>query len=80
MAILHHHEKYNGQGYPSQIKSKKIPITSRIISICATYARRYLLNENIDDILAYINSESNISFDPELVKVFTKDIKKTHEI
>jgi len=79
MAILHHHEKYNGQGYPSQIKSKKIPITSRIISICATYARRYLLKHNIEDVLDYIQSESNISFDPELVKVFTKMIKRAHE-
>lgn len=79
LAILHHHEKVNGKGYPSQLKSKHIPITSRIISICATYARRLLLKQDQKDIFAYIREESGISFDPELVKTFINLIERTHE-
>jgi len=80
MAILHHHEKYNGQGYPSQLKSKKIPIASRIISICATYARFALLKQSNHEIINYIQKERGVSFDPELVDAFTKVIQKqTHE-
>ena len=32
--VLHHHERYDGGGYPSGIKGEKIPLGSRIIAIC----------------------------------------------
>ncbi|MCJ7656180.1 MAG: HD domain-containing protein, partial [Candidatus Atribacteria bacterium] len=36
-AIYHHHEKYNGQGYPDGIKSEDIPILARIIAVADAY-------------------------------------------
>ncbi|MCF7923486.1 MAG: diguanylate cyclase [Candidatus Izimaplasma sp.] len=74
-AILYHHEKYNGEGYPSGLKGKDIPLTSRIIAIAATYARKQLLGEKNKVIFAYLNSQRDISFDPELVDEFIKMIK-----
>jgi len=35
--VLHHHEDWNGQGYPNGLKGTDIPIGSRIIRICDTY-------------------------------------------
>ncbi len=70
IAILHHHEKFDGSGYPGKLEGHKIPLASRIISIAATYARRTLLGEKAEDVLKYIVSEKNISFDPELVDEF----------
>lgn len=34
---LHHHEKYNGTGYPSQLKGEDIPLITRMATICDTY-------------------------------------------
>ena len=36
--ILHHHENYDGSGYPDNIKGDMIPIGSRILRICDVYA------------------------------------------
>jgi len=35
--ILHHHERWNGKGYPDRLRGKEIPILSRIISIVDAY-------------------------------------------
>jgi diguanylate cyclase (GGDEF)-like protein/PAS domain S-box-containing protein len=75
LAILYHHEKYNGKGYPAMLKGKQIPITSRIISIAATYARKHLLNESDQMIFNYLNQEKGVSFDPELTEKFIDMIK-----
>lgn len=32
--VLHHHERYDGGGYPAKIQGKQIPLGSRIIAIC----------------------------------------------
>ena len=32
--VLHHHERYDGKGYPSGLKAEEIPVGARIIAIC----------------------------------------------
>lgn len=34
--VLHHHERFDGKGYPGNLKGEKIPLGSRIIAICDT--------------------------------------------
>ncbi|QLY39787.1 PAS domain-containing protein [Hujiaoplasma nucleasis] len=75
MAILHHHEKFNGLGYPAKLEGHKIPLASRMISIAATYSRRMLLGESKENVFSYLEEEKNISFDPELVDDFIGMIK-----
>ncbi len=36
--ILHHHEKYNGEGYPDGLKGEEIPLESRILAIADSFA------------------------------------------
>ena len=73
--ILHHHERYSGEGYPDGIKGDQIPIESRIISIADTYDamtsdRPYRKGMShltaIDEIIRY----KGIQFDPLLVNAF----------
>ncbi|MDA3931965.1 MAG: PAS domain-containing protein [Tenericutes bacterium] len=73
--ILYHHEKYNGKGYPANLKGDEIPLLSRIISVTATYARKKLLDEKQTDIFKYIKSEKGVAFDPILADKFIEMIK-----
>lgn len=71
-SVLHHHEKYNGEGYPGNMKGKEIPLPSRIIAVLATYARKRLLNQSEEEVRAYIDSERLITYDPDIVDEFYK--------
>ncbi|MFP4478016.1 MAG: PAS domain-containing protein [Candidatus Izemoplasmatales bacterium] len=73
--ILYHHEKYNGKGYPANLKADEIPLASRIISVTATYARKKLLGEKEKAIFDYIESEKEKAFDPEIADQFMEMIK-----
>lgn len=73
--IYAHHEKYNGAGFPKGLKGDEIPLGSRIISLCADYEeairnRGFLHYEAIE----YIYGNSGVSYDPEVVSVFTENI------
>jgi len=72
-AIYHHHEKYNGKGYPDGLKSEDIPILARIIAVADAYDamnsdRPYRKKLNKDKILNELKDQSGKQFDPEVVK------------
>ncbi len=73
--ILHHHEHFDGSGYPDQLKGKKIPILARIISIVNSYevmtaGRIYRETISHEEALKEIKQKSGNQFDPELVIKF----------
>ncbi len=72
--VLHHHERYDGGGYPTGIQGKKIPLGSRIIAICDSIDamssnRCYRKAHNMD--FCYQEIEKNLGkmYDPEIGKV-----------
>ena len=72
-AILHHHESWDGSGYPLGLKGEKIPLISRIIAITDTYdvminGRPYKKAVTKEDALAEIERCAGTQFDPELVR------------
>lgn len=75
LGILHHHEKYDGTGYPIGIEGENIDIFGRIISIADVYDaitsdrpyRKALLHSYAAD---FIQHNSGTSFDPQIVNVF----------
>lgn len=71
----HHHEKWNGMGYPDGLKGEEIPLVARIMSIVDVYdaltsKRPYKEPFSHEKSMAIIASNSGRDFDPELVKEF----------
>jgi diguanylate cyclase (GGDEF)-like protein len=88
-AIMHHHEHYDGKGYPSGIKGDSIPIEARILAIADAYdamtsPRSYREQLSSQDAINELKRCAGTQFDPELVDVFCKVIElppsKTLEI
>jgi HD-GYP domain-containing protein (c-di-GMP phosphodiesterase class II) len=78
--ILHHHEWWNGTGYPAKLKGKEIPIECRIISILDAYdtmtnPRYYNIPKTKEDALRELVRCSGTQFQPELVKAFLEVIE-----
>ena len=70
---LHHHEKWDGSGYPAGLKAAEISIEGRICAIAdvfdaLTSVRPYKEAWSIDRALAFIDGESGKHFDPDLTK------------
>jgi len=79
--IMHHHEKFNGTGYPSRLKGKHIPIGSRIMAVAdafeaMVYGRPYRERMTIEYALFEIKKKSGTQFDPVVVEAFLKVAKK----
>lgn len=74
-AVKHHHENYNGTGYPSRITGEEIPIEARILNITDAYDtmasnRVYRQAMSKEEIIKEFQKMSGIQFDPVLVPVF----------
>jgi diguanylate cyclase (GGDEF)-like protein/putative nucleotidyltransferase with HDIG domain len=73
--VLHHHEKYDGTGYPDGLKGEDIPLISRILAIANEFAvitsdRSYSESKTHEKALEEIKQRSGIDFDPYLVEQF----------
>jgi diguanylate cyclase (GGDEF)-like protein/putative nucleotidyltransferase with HDIG domain len=82
--IRHHHERYDGQGYPAGLKDHDIPLEARIISLADTIEamasdRPYRQAISSDAILAEIRAHTGTQFDPEIVNAFLQVIHKHGE-
>ena len=78
MGILQHHEYYDGQGYPLQLKGDQIHLYARIISITDSYSammesREFSTKkETVRDVLEEIDACRHSQFDPDIAEVFIK--------
>jgi putative nucleotidyltransferase with HDIG domain len=80
--VYHHHEKYNGTGYPGKIAGEEIPLFARIAAIADTFdamtsKRSYRNALPLDVVKSEIEEYSGTQFDPEIAKVFI-DILDNH--
>ena len=80
--ILHHHEWYNGNGYPEALKGEEIPLEARILAIADAFAamtsdRSYCDALPIEEALEEVKRGAGTQFDPHLVKVFISVIRTT---
>jgi diguanylate cyclase (GGDEF)-like protein len=74
-AILHHHEHYDGRGYPSGLKGDSIPLEGRILAIADAYdamtsPRPYREQLSAQNALEELRRCGGSQFDPELVELF----------
>ncbi len=80
--VKHHHEKYDGTGYPGRLKGEEIPYLARIAAIADTFdamtsKRSYRDSLPMDVVIAEFERCKGTQFDPELDDVFL-DILKNH--
>ena len=81
--ILHHHERYDGHGYPARLKGDEIPLGARIISIAEAFdvmtsAMSYKIPVRFEDALDELRQNAGTQFDPDLVKIFLENITHKH--
>jgi HD-GYP domain-containing protein (c-di-GMP phosphodiesterase class II) len=74
--ILHHHEHFDGNGYPDHMYGTQIPLSARIITLAEAWdsmitAQSYRPALPLDQALSELKTQSGKQFDPELVAVFT---------
>jgi HD-GYP domain-containing protein (c-di-GMP phosphodiesterase class II) len=84
--VLHHHEWFNGEGYPSRMKGEEIPLGSRIISVIDSYDTMRLAGgrykkttpvvESVNELIACSGNQ----FDPKVVKTFIGVLKMRNEL
>ncbi len=77
--ILHHHEMYNGRGYPAGLKGEAIPLGARIITIldcfdAMTHDRPYRKALTLEKSVSELKKFAGVQFDPLLVNLFTEYI------
>lgn len=80
----HHHEKWNGKGYPDQLKGEDIPLEARIMAIADVYdalvsKRCYKEPMSFEQAYKVMIESMGSHFDPQLEEVFVKSREKLEE-
>ena len=78
-SVRHHHERWDGQGYPSGLSRNSIPLGSRIILIsdtidAMTTDRPYRKRLSLDVVIAELQKCKGTQFDPDLVEVAVSSV------
>ena len=83
-AVRHHHERYDGTGYPDGLAGKDIPLAARILAVADSYdaiisGRPYRQAQSIEAACTEIRHHLGSQFDPEVVEAFLR-IEKSAEL
>ena len=73
--IRHHHECYDGSGYPEGLKGATIPLGARIVAVADAFGamttdRPYRKALSTDEAVKELRNFSGVQFDPDIVKIF----------
>lgn len=83
--VRHHHERYDGRGYPDGIKGEEIPLGARIVSVADSYdvmtsdrpyVRARTVREGIEELIACKGTH----FDPTIVDAFVRVLNRQHAL
>ncbi|MGB8955281.1 MAG: diguanylate cyclase, partial [Tumebacillaceae bacterium] len=84
-AVICHHERFDGRGYPLGLKGRGIPLAGRIMAIADAYSamtldRSYRKSKTYEEGLAEIRRCAGTQFDPELAELFCGEIEKKRHL
>jgi HD-GYP domain-containing protein (c-di-GMP phosphodiesterase class II)/pSer/pThr/pTyr-binding forkhead associated (FHA) protein len=79
-AVRHHHERWDGQGYPDGLSAENIPLLARVLAIADAFdsmasARPYRNTMDWDEIIAELHQGSGTQFDPYLAERFVEALE-----
>jgi putative nucleotidyltransferase with HDIG domain len=71
-AIAHHHERFDGRGYPAGLSGDGIPLVARIVAVADTFdalttSRPYRLALTVEEALDVVSTRADTQFDPSVV-------------
>jgi excisionase family DNA binding protein/putative nucleotidyltransferase with HDIG domain len=77
--IRHHHERFDGKGYPDGLSGEEIPLGARMIALaeafdCITSDCTFQLKKGLDEAAHEIERQAGTQFDPVLVRIFLKEV------
>ncbi|MCY7346853.1 MAG: diguanylate cyclase [Pyrinomonadaceae bacterium] len=79
--VKHHHENWDGSGYPDNLKGEDIPLTARVLSVADAYdtlrgARPYRPAISRDEARRLLQNGAGKQFDPQIIDVFLRNLSK----
>ena len=82
--ILHHHENYDGTGYPKGLKKDQIPLSARIMAVVGAFEamiakKPYRTPRSIDEAMEEVRRNSGTQFDPKVVQALLEVVKR-HDV
>jgi len=77
--VRHHHERYDGLGYPSGLKGEDIPLGARILAVADSYCamtseRPYSVAKTSEEANAEMRGRAGTQFDPKVVEALTQNV------
>ncbi len=83
--VLHHHERYDGGGYPSGMRGEEIPLEARIVSVADSFSamiskRPYRERMTRDEACAELEHEAGMQFDPEIARIFVEEVRRASRL
>jgi HD-GYP domain-containing protein (c-di-GMP phosphodiesterase class II) len=77
----HHHERWDGGGYPHRLGGEEIPLMARVVQVADTFdamieQREYNTPRTVEDAVAELRRESRRQFDPRVVEAFLDTLPK----
>ena len=79
--IRHHHEQWDGRGYPDQLKAQEIPLTARILAVVDCFDsiredRPFRRGMTAEEATALLQRGAGNHFDPQVVELFLKNLPR----
>lgn len=71
-AIRHHHERWDGDGYPDKLSGEDIPLDARIIAVAEAFDAMQIWGVSEERALDEVRAQSGKQFDPKVVAAFLK--------